>query len=221
MSIAAGPRFAAQSRFRADGKDAIEGAVHTGGRGPFAADVLPAGRPGLLRATSGARHLELGESECTGSCCGFLPVVVRRFGDIVQWSGWEVPRALPLLCRSSVVARIRNRRHPIRAARQHRDGRPEHVDWALLPRLLRHAGPAAGQPRQHCQPAAWLGRWTAAAVGVDEGVEVPTALLRPELRAPVSCSPDTCCYDVGIEVRAQRQRSPSAVRRWESGAAGR
>ncbi|MFF3458563.1 hypothetical protein ACFYXH_30440 [Streptomyces sp. NPDC002730] len=33
----------------------------------------------------------LGEPECTGGCCGFLSVFVQRFGDIVQWSDWEVP----------------------------------------------------------------------------------------------------------------------------------
>ncbi|MFB8087380.1 hypothetical protein [Streptomyces sp. NPDC055992] len=46
-------------------------------------NCLPAD-PRLPRATSEARHLELGESECTGSCCGFLSVVVQRLGDIVQ-----------------------------------------------------------------------------------------------------------------------------------------
>ncbi|MET9079768.1 hypothetical protein ABZX95_48685 [Streptomyces sp. NPDC004232] len=86
-----GPRFAAQLRFWVNGEDVIEGAVHAGGRGPFAADVLPAGWPSLLEATSEARCLELGEPECTGGCCGFLSVVVQRFGDTVQWSDWEVP----------------------------------------------------------------------------------------------------------------------------------
>ncbi|OIJ95727.1 hypothetical protein BIV25_19955 [Streptomyces sp. MUSC 14] len=71
----------------------IERAVYEGGRGPFAADVLPAGRPSLLEATSEARCLEPGEPECTGGCCGFLSVVVQRFGDTVQWSDWEVPHA--------------------------------------------------------------------------------------------------------------------------------
>ncbi|MFF3915775.1 hypothetical protein ACFYZB_20180 [Streptomyces sp. NPDC001852] len=89
-----GPRFAAQLRFWVNGEDVIEGAVNEGGRGPFAADVLPAGRPSLLWATGEARRLELGEPECNGGCCGFLSVVVQRFGDIVQWSGWEVPHAL-------------------------------------------------------------------------------------------------------------------------------
>ncbi|MES9521983.1 hypothetical protein [Streptomyces capoamus] len=87
------PRFAAQLRFWVNGEDVIERAVAKGGRGPFAADVLPAGRPSLLRATGEARRLELGEPDCTGGCCGFLSVVVRRFGDIVQWSDWEVPHA--------------------------------------------------------------------------------------------------------------------------------
>jgi hypothetical protein len=35
--------------------------------------------------------LELREPECTGVCCGFLSVVVRRIGGIVQWSVWPVP----------------------------------------------------------------------------------------------------------------------------------
>lgn len=86
-----GPRFAAQVRFWVNGEDVIEAAVREGGRGPFAAEVLPVGRPSPLRATSEARRLELGEPECTGGCCGFLSVVVQRFGDIVQWSDWEVP----------------------------------------------------------------------------------------------------------------------------------
>ncbi|AQS71505.1 hypothetical protein [Streptomyces pactum] len=90
-----GPRFAAQLRFWVNGEDVVEGAVHEGGRGPFAADVLPVGRPSLLRATDEARRLELGEPECTGGCCGFLTVVVRRFGDVVQWSDWEVPWEVP------------------------------------------------------------------------------------------------------------------------------
>ncbi len=41
--------------------------------------------------------MELGEPECTGGCCGFLSVVVQRFGDIVRWSDWEVPYAPALL----------------------------------------------------------------------------------------------------------------------------
>lgn len=88
-----GPRFAAQLRFWVNGQDVVEAAVEEGGRGPLAADVLPVGRPSLLRATSEARRVELGEPECTGGCCGFLSVVVQRFGDIVRWSGWEVPYA--------------------------------------------------------------------------------------------------------------------------------
>ncbi|MGV9639972.1 hypothetical protein [Streptomyces sp. NPDC003514] len=37
--------------------------------------------------------MELGEPECTGGCCGYLSVVVQRFGEVVQWSDWEVPYA--------------------------------------------------------------------------------------------------------------------------------
>ncbi|MCI3154032.1 hypothetical protein ELQ39_20250 [Streptomyces sp. GB4-14] len=40
-----GPRWAAQARFMVNGEDLVEEAVDEGGRGPFAADVLPAGRP--------------------------------------------------------------------------------------------------------------------------------------------------------------------------------
>ncbi|WP_107500698.1 hypothetical protein [Streptomyces sp. ms184] len=85
------PRFPAQLRFRVNGEDVIEAAVGEGGRGPFAADVLPVGRPSPLRATGEARRLELGEADCTGACCGLLTVLVQRFGEVVQWSGWEVP----------------------------------------------------------------------------------------------------------------------------------
>ncbi|MFE7615040.1 hypothetical protein [Streptomyces sp. NPDC057496] len=88
-----GPRFGAQLRFLVNGEDVVEGAVGEGGRGPFAADVLPIGDPSSLQATSEARRVELGEPECTGGCCGFLSVVVQRFGDIVQWSDWQVPYA--------------------------------------------------------------------------------------------------------------------------------
>ncbi|WP_432086402.1 hypothetical protein [Streptomyces sp. bgisy095] len=86
-----GPRFSAQLRFWVNGEDVVEATVGKGGCGPYAADALPADRPSPLRATGEARRLELGESECTGGCCGFLSVVVQRFGEIVQWSDWEVP----------------------------------------------------------------------------------------------------------------------------------
>ncbi|MFC8920427.1 hypothetical protein ACFT5C_32265 [Streptomyces sp. NPDC057116] len=88
-----GPRFAAQVRFWVNGEDIVQEAVDEGGRGPYAADVLPPGQPSPLRATGEARRLELGEPDCTGGCCGFLAVVVQRFGEIVQWSDWEVPCA--------------------------------------------------------------------------------------------------------------------------------
>ncbi|WTZ65422.1 hypothetical protein OG209_18790 [Streptomyces sp. NBC_01383] len=87
-----GPRFAAQVRFWVNGEDVLEEAVGEGGRGPYAADALPAGHPSPLRATREARRLELGEPGCTGGCCGFLAVVVQRLGEIVQWSDWEMPR---------------------------------------------------------------------------------------------------------------------------------
>lgn len=86
-----GRRFPSQVRFWVNGRDVVEEAVREGGRGPYAADVFPSGRPSPLRATGEARRVELGEPECTGGCCGFLTVVVQRFGEIVQWSDWEVP----------------------------------------------------------------------------------------------------------------------------------
>ncbi|MFE9813130.1 hypothetical protein [Streptomyces sp. NPDC005548] len=89
-----GPRFAAQVRLWVNGRDVLEGAVGAGGRGPYAADALPAGRPSLLRATSEARRLVLGEADCTGGCCGFLTVIVQRYGQVVQWSHWQVPKAV-------------------------------------------------------------------------------------------------------------------------------
>ncbi|MET7455204.1 hypothetical protein ABZT03_25580 [Streptomyces sp. NPDC005574] len=100
MVLPSGSRFAAQLRFWVNGEDVVEEAVGEGGRGPYAADVLPAGRPSLLRATGEARHLQLGEPGCTGGCCGFLTVVVQRSGEIVQWSDWEVPskRHIPVPC---------------------------------------------------------------------------------------------------------------------------
>ncbi|MFI7324565.1 hypothetical protein ACIBQ3_07750 [Streptomyces rubiginosohelvolus] len=48
---------------------------------------------GPLRGTGEALRVELGEPECLGVCRGFLPVVVQRFGGIVQWSDWQVPYA--------------------------------------------------------------------------------------------------------------------------------
>ncbi|WP_331739147.1 hypothetical protein OG242_32745 (plasmid) [Streptomyces sp. NBC_00727] len=87
------PRFPAQLRFWVNGEDVVEATVGEGGRGPYAAEALPAGLPSPLRATGEARRLELGEPDCTGGCCGFLTVVVQRFGEIVQWSDWEVPWA--------------------------------------------------------------------------------------------------------------------------------
>ncbi|MFD6531260.1 hypothetical protein [Streptomyces sp. NPDC060184] len=86
-----GRRFRAQLRFWVNGEDVVEAAVGAGGRGPYAADVLPPGVPSPLRATGEAHRLVLGEPECTGGCCGFLSVVVQRHGGIVEWSHWQVP----------------------------------------------------------------------------------------------------------------------------------
>ncbi|MFF3615714.1 hypothetical protein [Streptomyces sp. NPDC002580] len=86
-----GPRWAARVRVLVDGEDVVAGAVGAGGRGPFAAEALPADGHGPLRATGEGRRVVLGEPECTGGCCGCLSVFVRRHGGIVEWSGWEVP----------------------------------------------------------------------------------------------------------------------------------
>ncbi|MFE7139401.1 hypothetical protein ACFVAG_16775 [Streptomyces sp. NPDC057644] len=90
--VPSGPRFGAHLRILVNGEDVVAGAVGDEGRGPLVADVLPAGGgPGLLWATGEARRVELGEPECSGGCCGFLTVVVQRFGGVVQWSDWQVP----------------------------------------------------------------------------------------------------------------------------------
>jgi hypothetical protein len=86
-----GPRFAGWMRFWINGVDVVGEAVGEGGRGPYTRDVLPVGCSGPLHATGEGRRVEFGEPGCTGGCCGFLSVVVQRFGDLVQWSDWEVP----------------------------------------------------------------------------------------------------------------------------------
>ncbi|RZU37161.1 hypothetical protein EV284_2318 [Streptomyces sp. BK022] len=88
-----GPRWRPQLRFWVNGEDVVEEAVKEGGRGPYAAELLPVDQPSPLRATSEPRRLELGEPDCTGGCCGFLSVVVQRCREIVQWSDWKVPFA--------------------------------------------------------------------------------------------------------------------------------
>lgn len=105
-----GPRFSAQLRFWVNGEDVVEKTVGEGGRGPYAADALPTDCPSPLRATGEARRLELGEPDCTGGCCGLLTVVVQRFGEIVQWSDWDIPWAAhtptPHPRRSSTSTRV-------------------------------------------------------------------------------------------------------------------
>ncbi|MFD8390873.1 hypothetical protein ACFV2N_17105 [Streptomyces sp. NPDC059680] len=86
-----GPRFPAQLRFWVNGEDVVEQAVGPGGRGPWVSEALPVGLPSVLRATVEARRVQLGEPECTGGCCGYLSVVVQRMGNVVQWSGWQLP----------------------------------------------------------------------------------------------------------------------------------
>jgi hypothetical protein len=84
-------RFPAQLRFRVNGEDVVEQAVGTEGRGPVATAPSPTGDPSPLRATPAPRRVQLGEPECTGGCCGYLSAVVRRVGNVVQWTDWEVP----------------------------------------------------------------------------------------------------------------------------------
>ncbi|MFD7452605.1 hypothetical protein [Kitasatospora sp. NPDC059827] len=86
-----GRRWTPLVRVWIDGAEVVAEAVGTGGRGPFAAEVLPGEGDGLLHASGEARRVVLGEPECTGGCCGFVSVVVRRCGGIVEWSDWEVP----------------------------------------------------------------------------------------------------------------------------------
>ena len=86
-----GPRWAAQLQFRIDGEDLVAQAVGEGGRGPFVEEALPDEGHGPLWATGEGRRVVLGEPECTGGCCGYLSVFVRRHGGIVEWSDWQVP----------------------------------------------------------------------------------------------------------------------------------
>ncbi|MCX5265096.1 hypothetical protein [Streptomyces sp. NBC_00199] len=86
-----GPRWAARLQFWVDGEEVVAGAVGEGGRGPFAAEALPADGRSPLRATGEGRRVVLGEAECTGGCCGYLSVFVQRHGGIVEWSDWQVP----------------------------------------------------------------------------------------------------------------------------------
>ncbi|MEU4119655.1 hypothetical protein AB0F71_34805 [Kitasatospora sp. NPDC028055] len=86
-----GRRWVPLVRVWIDGAEVVAEAVGAGGRGPFADEVLPAEGDGLLHATADPRRVVLGEPECTGGCCGFVSVVVRRCGGIVEWSDWEVP----------------------------------------------------------------------------------------------------------------------------------
>ncbi len=89
--VPSGPRFRAHLRFLVNGEDLVIGAVGAGGRGLFAVDGPASGGLGPLRGTGEALRVELGEPECSGGCCGFLSVVVQRFGGVAQWSDWQVP----------------------------------------------------------------------------------------------------------------------------------
>ena len=83
-----GPRFAAQLRLWVNGEDVVAEAVGVGGRGPFAADALPAGRVSPLWATSDARRVELGNPSalvvaavsCPWSCSGLGALCNGRTG---------------------------------------------------------------------------------------------------------------------------------------------
>ncbi|WP_333740571.1 hypothetical protein [Streptomyces sp. IBSBF 2806] len=86
-----GPRWAARLQFWIDGQEVVAGAVGEGGRGPFAAEALPADGHSPLWATFEGRRVVLGEPECTAGCCGRLSVFVQRHGGVVEWSDWQVP----------------------------------------------------------------------------------------------------------------------------------
>ncbi|MGW0834183.1 hypothetical protein [Streptomyces prunicolor] len=86
-----GPRWAAQLRLRIDGEDVVAEAVGEGGRGPFVQEALPADDHGALWAIGEGRRAVLGEPECTGGCCGWLSVFVRRHCGVVEWSDWQEP----------------------------------------------------------------------------------------------------------------------------------
>lgn len=90
-AVPPGSRWAAQVRLRIDGEDVVTEAVGDGGRGPFAQEALPAEGHGPLWATAEGRRVVLGEPVCTGGCCGYLSVFVRRHGETVEWSNWQVP----------------------------------------------------------------------------------------------------------------------------------
>ncbi|MGW4037105.1 hypothetical protein ACWEIM_12590 [Streptomyces sp. NPDC004778] len=90
--VSPGPRFGAYLRFLVNGEDVVTEAVGEGGRGLLAVGSAGA-ELGPLRGTGEALRVELGEPECSGVCCGFLSVVVQRFGGVVQWSDWQVPYA--------------------------------------------------------------------------------------------------------------------------------
>ncbi|MFJ9322291.1 hypothetical protein [Streptomyces globisporus] len=90
--VSPGPRFGAYLRFLVNGEDVVTEAVGEGGRGLFAVGSAGA-ELGPLRGNGEALRVELGEPECSGGCCGFLSVVVQRFGGVVQWSDWQVPYA--------------------------------------------------------------------------------------------------------------------------------
>lgn len=86
-----GPRWPARLSLRVDGEEVAAAMIEEGGRGPLAREALPAEGRSPLWATDEGRRVVLGEPECTGGCCGYLSVFVRRHGGIVEWSDWQVP----------------------------------------------------------------------------------------------------------------------------------
>ncbi|WP_206324893.1 MULTISPECIES: hypothetical protein [unclassified Streptomyces] len=78
-------------RLRVNGEDVVDDGAGPGARGLGVDRMFPLDAPSPLRATSEPRRVDLGEPDCTGGCCGFLSAVVRRHGDVVQWTEWLVP----------------------------------------------------------------------------------------------------------------------------------
>ncbi|MGA5820108.1 hypothetical protein ACPC54_19855 [Kitasatospora sp. NPDC094028] len=82
-----------QVRFLAAGEDLIEESIGPGadGRGLSPVRQFPLDEPSPLRAAEEPRRVVLAEPECTGGCCGYLTAVIRRIGDVVLWTDWEIP----------------------------------------------------------------------------------------------------------------------------------
>ncbi|MFJ1751707.1 hypothetical protein [Kitasatospora sp. NPDC088134] len=83
-----GTRRGPTLRVLIDGEDLAARVVGPGGRGPFAAELADGGP---LWGSPAGRRLVLGEPECTGGCCGWISVLVRRHPALVEWTDWELP----------------------------------------------------------------------------------------------------------------------------------